>query len=135
MKKICILVCLLICVSSFSGCSEMAGQIDKEAILQQVETIASKIDVEAIVTEVIESIDWEELKTYAQEGYDALVERFPALKAENVKAFLKENGLSLLNKFLESSDADMQENARKLGEIIKILDPELTDEVDSVIAE
>ena len=28
----------------------------------------------------------------------------------------------------------MQDNARKLGEILKILNPELTDEVDSVIA-
>lgn len=132
MKKICILFCLLLCLTGFSGCNEIAEQIDTDAIRQQVETIASQIDVEAIVTGVIESIDWAELKDYAQQGYDALTERFPALKAENVKAFLKDNGLDLLNKYIESTDEAMQENARKLGEIIKILNPELADEVDAV---
>lgn len=133
MKKLIMGLCLVLCVSMLAGCAEIAGSIDTGAILQQVETIASQIDVEAIVTEVVESIDWEELKNYAQQGYDALTEHFPALKAENVRLFLKENGLSLLNRFVESSDADMQENARKLGEIIKILNPELAEEVDQVI--
>lgn len=133
MKRMTVLLCLLICMAALSGCAEIAGQIDAEAIAQQVETIASQIDVEAIVTGVIESIDWEELKNYAEKGYDALVEQFPALKGENVKAFLKDNGLELMNKLIESSDAAQQENARKLGEIIKILNPELTDEVDRVI--
>ena len=126
MKKICLLLCLLISMAVFSGCSEIAAQ---------VETIAQQVDVEAIITGVVESIDWEELKSYAQQGYDALTEHFPALKGENIKAFLKNNGLELLNKYIESSDETMQENARKLGEIIKILNPELSDEVDSVIAE
>lgn len=125
MKRICIALCLLLGLGLFSGCEEVASQ---------VETIAGQIDVEAIVTGVIKSIDWEELKGYAQQGYDALTEQYPSLKSENVKAFLKENGLKLMNSYIESSDAQMQENARKLGEIIKILDPELTDEVDAVIA-
>ena len=125
MKRICIALCLLLGLGLFSGCEEVASQ---------VETIAGQIDVEAIVTGVIKSIDWEELKGYAQQGYDALTEKYPSLKSENVKAFLKENGLKLMNSYIESSDAQMQENARKLGEIIKILDPELTDEVDAVIA-
>ena len=56
------------------------------------------------------------------------------MKAENVKAFLKKNGLELLHDFVSSTDDSSQENARKLGEIIKILNPELSDEVDSVIA-
>lgn len=124
MKKICLLLCLLLSMAMFNGCSEVAAQ---------VETVAQQVDIEAILTGVIESIDWEELKKYAQEGYDALTEQFPALKGENVKAFLKENGLDLLNKYIESSDEAMQENARKLGEIIKILNPELSDEVDSII--
>ena len=126
MKKICLLICLLLSVPAFSGCGEIAAQ---------VETIAQQVDVEAIVTGVIENIDWDELKSCAQQGYDALTERFPALKGENIKAFLKDNGLELLNKYIESSDETMQENARKLGEIIKILNPELSDEVDSVITE
>ena len=122
MKKLIfplVLALILLC-----GCDQVA---------QQVETIAQQVDVEAIVTGVIESIDWEELQKYAQQGYDTLTEHFPALKTENVKSFLKENGLELMNKFIESSDPDMQENARKLGEIIKILNSELGDEVDKVI--
>ncbi|MBQ7129592.1 MAG: hypothetical protein IJO21_00905 [Oscillospiraceae bacterium] len=124
MKKIIVLLCLLLSMCILTGCSE---------VVQQVETIASQIDVEAIVTEIIESIDWEELTTYAEKGYDALTEKFPALKAENVKKFIKDNGLVLMNKLVESADPQQQENARKLGEIIKILNPELTDEVDRVI--
>lgn len=135
MKKVVLLLCLVLSLSFLTGCDQLTESIDTGAIMQQVETIASQIDVEAIVTEVVESIDWEELKRYAQEGYDTLTEHFPALKAENVRAFLKENGLSLLNRFVESSDADMQENARKLGEILKILNPELCDEVDAVISQ
>ena len=124
MKKLMIVLCLLLSMCVFNGCSE---------VVQQVETIAGQIDVEAIVTEVVQNIDWAELKSYAEKGYDALVEQFPALKAENVKTFLKDNGLELMNKLIESSDTQQQENARKLGEIIKILNPELTDEVDRVI--
>lgn len=133
MKRFRLLLCFALSLFLLTGCAEIADSIDTGAIRQQVETIASQIDVEAIVTGVIESIDWEELKDYARQGYDALTERFPALKAENVKAFLKDNGLDLLNKYIESTDEAMQENARKLGEIIKILNPELTDEVDRVI--
>ena len=72
---------------------------------------------------------------YTQEGYDALTEKYPALSGENIKGFLKENGLELMKKYLQSTDADKQENARKIGEILKILNPELIDEVDAVIAE
>lgn len=124
MKKIIVLLCLLLSITVFSGC---------EAVMSQVETIASQVDLEAVVTGVVESIDWEELKSYAQKGYDALTERYPALKAENVKTFLKENGLSLLNRLVDGTDAETQDNAQKLGEIIKILNPELTEEVDQVI--
>ena len=124
MKKLIIpllLVLLLLC-----GCSEIA---------QQVETIAQNIDVEAIVTGVIEKIDWAQLESYAKEGYDALVEKYPALEADNVKAFLKNNGLELMNKLLSSTDQATQEKAGKLGAIIKILYPELTDEVDQILAQ
>ena len=126
MKKFCVLLCLMLAMSVLTGCSEIAAQ---------VETIASQVDVEALITGIIEKIDWEELKTYAQQGYDALTEHFPALKADNVKAFLKDHGLELIKKYVISTDETQQENARKLGEILKILNPELTDEIDSVIAE
>lgn len=124
MKKLIIpliLVLLLLC-----GCGEIA---------QQVETIAQNVDVESIITGVIEKIDWEQLQSYAKEGYDALVEKYPALAAENVKAFLKDNGLELMNKFLSSTNEETQANADKLGAIIKILYPDLTDEVDQVLAQ
>ena len=123
MKKLIIpllLVLVLLC-----GCSEIA---------QQVETVAQNIDVEAIITGVIEKIDWAQLEAYAKEGYDALVKKYPALEAENVKAFLKDNGLDLMNKFLSSTDEATQENAGKLGAIIKILYPELTEEVDQILS-
>ena len=130
MKRIVMLLALVLCLTSLWGCtSEEIG-----TVVQQVETIAGQIDVEGIINEVISKIDWEELKSYAQEGYDALTEKYPALKGESIKAFLKENGLELMNKYLQSADETKQENARKLGEIIKILNPDLTDEVDAVIA-
>lgn len=116
-----VLALVLLC-----GCSDIA---------QQVETIAQQVDVEAIITGVIEKIDWEQLQTYAKEGYDALVKKYPALEAENVKAFLKDNSLELMNKFLSSTNEETQANADKLGAIIKILYPDLTDEVDQVLAQ
>ena len=134
MKKILILLALAVVMGTLTGCSALAGQIDTGAILEQVETVAKQIDVEGIVTTAIENIDWNELKAAAQQGYDTLVEKYPALKGENIKSFLKDNGLDLMNRYVSSGDEAMQENARKLGQIIKILNPELTDEIDSVIA-
>lgn len=133
MNRIITLVGLLLCLATLCGCS--SGQIDANALIQQVETIASQVDVESIINEIINKIDWEELKDYTRQGYDALTEKYPALKGENIKAFLKENGLDLMKRYLQSTDETKQENARKLGEILKILNPELTDEVDAVIAE
>ena len=124
MKKLIIpmvLALVLLC-----GCGEIA---------QQVETVAQQVDVEAIITGVVEKIDWEQLQSYAKEGYDALVKKYPALEAENVKAFLKNNGLDLMNKFLSGTNEDTKENANKLGAILKILYPDLTDEVDQVLAQ
>ena len=126
MKHILRFLLLILCICLLAGCVD-------EATTEALSTVASA--GEKAVRTIIESIDWEELKVYADEGYDALTERFPALKGENIKAFLKENGLSLLNKYVESTDAETQENARKLGEILKILYPDLTDEVNAVLPE
>ena len=123
MKK---LIIPLILVLLLCGCGEIA---------QQVETIAQNVDVEAIITGVIEKIDWEQLQSYAKEGYDALVEKYPALAAENVQAFLKDNGLELMNKLLSSTNEETQANADKLGQILKILYPDLTDEVDQILSQ
>lgn len=132
MNRIVILMVLVLCFGTLCGCS--GDSLNTGALMQQVETIAGQIDVEGILSDVISKIDWEELKGYTQKGYDALTEKYPALKGDNIKAFLKENGLELMNKYLQSTDVTKQENARKLGEIIKILNPDLTDEVDAVIA-
>ena len=126
MKRICVTALLLTSLILLCGC---------EQLMDQVETVTQQIDVESLVTDAIENIDWEQLEQNAKQGYNTLTEQFPALKSENIKGFLKTNGLELLKSYVEKSDADMQHNARKLGQILKILSPELTDEVDSVIAE
>ena len=131
MKHYMIVIILILCAACLCGCSDI--QADSGAIMQQVETIASQIDIENLVNEFISKINWEELKSYARDGYDALTEKYPTLKGESIKGFLKENGLELMNNYLQSTDESKQENARKLGEIIKILNPELTDEVDAII--
>ena len=124
MKKFCILLCLLVCLTALTGCSEISAQ---------VETIAQQVDVESMVTGLIAKIDWDELKRYAEEGYTSLTEKYPALKSENIKSYLKESGLDLLKKYIESTDESLQKNADKLGQIIMILEPELSDEVNSVL--
>lgn len=95
------------------------------------------IDVDAILTGVVESIDWEQLQKTIQDGADAVVAKYPALKPltnrDDMTALLKEHGLKLIGKYLESTDPETQENAQKLGAIIKILSPDLSDEVDTVL--
>ena len=119
MKRLWLLLLILLTLTVLGGCAETMRQID----------------IESIVTEAVENIDWDQLELYAREGYDTLTTHFPALKSENIKTFLKTNGLDLMNRYIENSDAEMQETAKKLGAILKILNPELTDEVNSVITE
>ena len=123
MKKTIILL-LIILLVFLAGCS---AEISQDAVDSAAKT------AETALKTLIDSIDWEELKNYTEQGYDALTERFPALKGENIQAFLKKNGLSLMNKYVESTSEATQENARKLGEILKILNPELTDEVNAIL--
>ena len=65
---------------------------------------------------------------------EALIKRYPSLEKENVKSYLKDNGLKLIRKFISSTDEGIQENAQKLGQILKILYPELTEEVDTALS-
>lgn len=119
MKKLIFPPILLLIL--FCGCAEVAEQID----------------VEAILTSVVESIDWEQLQSYAEEGAEALLEKYPALgtltDGEKMKDILKDKGLSLMGDYLKSTEPEVQENARKLGAIIKILYPDLTADVDKVL--
>ena len=124
MKKFCIILCLLASMSLLTGCSEISVQM---------ETITQQVDMESLVTGFIEKIDWEELKKDAEESYASLTEKYPALKSENIRSYLKDSGLDLLKKYIESTDESLQENANKLGKILIILDPELTDEVNAVL--
>ena len=103
------------------------------------ETTAAAADAgEALLRTVVESIDWEELQGYLEQGVEAVLEKFPALKKltnrKDMQELLKEHGLKLIREYLNSTDPEVQENAEKLGAIIKILSPELTDEVDAVLA-
>ena len=133
MKRIFAALCLWACLILFAGCARMPDQVDVNAIATQIQSVADQFDAEAIITGVIDKIDWQELKNYANEGYDSLTEKYPSLKSENIKIFLKENGLELINKYISSTDDNMQEKASKLGQILKILYPDLSDEVDAVI--
>ena len=92
-----------------------------------------EIDAEAILTKIVDNIDWEELQDYAKEGYDALAKKYPALEEKNIKSFLKDNGLELMNKYVKSTGEESQANAAKLGQIIVILYPDLADEVEAVL--
>lgn len=124
MKKACGLLLILLSMILLCGCDQ---------VMQQAENMTQQLNLEEVLTDVIENIDWNELKEYAQQGYEDLIRQFPALKGENIRQFLKDNGLELMKKHLESADESKQETANKLGQIIKILYPELTNEVDSVI--
>lgn len=129
MKKMIVpflLMALLLC-----GCGEVSETIEMNMI--------SASEIEALLTAVVENIDWEQLQEYAEKGAEALVEKYPSLKvltdSEQMKEILKDKGLALTGRLLESTDPETQENARKIGEIIKILYPDLTEDVDKVLAE
>lgn len=119
MKKLTILLMLLSLL--LCGCAEAVPEIDAEEILKTV----------------VENIDWEELQGYAQQGAEAVLKKYPSLKKltsrEDMQKLLKDSGLKLIAFYLESAEPEVQENAQKLGAIIKILSPELTDEVDAVL--
>lgn len=122
MKKL--IIPLVLILIFFCGCSQEAAD-------------AATAAGEELLRTVVEKIDWDELQSYAQQGAEVVLEKFPALKTltnrEDLQELLKEHGLKLMGEYLESTDAEVQENAQKLGAIIKILSPELTDEVDKVL--
>ena len=99
----------------------------------------SELGGEELLRTIVEKIDFDQLQSYAEEGAEAVMEKFPALKTladrEDMQKLLKEKGLDLVREYLESTDTAVQENAEKLGAIIKILSPELSDEVDAIFAE
>ena len=77
------------------------------------------------------------LDTLAGDAVDALTKQFPALEkltdTDNLKQILKTKGLEIIADYLNSTEPETQEKAETLGAVIKILYPDLADEVDSVL--
>ena len=75
----------------------------------------------------------------AADAKDTLVKTFPVLEdllnLDNLKQTLKTTGLDLMRDYLDSTQPETQLKAETLGAIIKILYPDLTDEVNAVLGE
>ena len=122
MKRILTWILAAVMLLSLSACGEAVSDLGGEELLRTI----------------VEKIDFDQLQSCAEEGAAAVLEKFPALKTladrEDMQQLLKDKGLALVREYLESTDAEVQENAQKLGAIIKILSPDLTDEVDAIFA-
>ena len=99
----------------------------------------------ALLSSIAES---EELQTWIEEhpveelagdAKDTLVKAFPFLEKvldlDNWKQALKTTGIDLLREYMASANPEIREKADTLGSVIKILAPDLTDEVDTVLAQ
>ena len=100
---------------------------------------------EALLKSIAES---EELQTWIEEhpadelasdAKNTLVQAFPFLEdlldVENLKQQLKTTGLDLMREYMSSASPETQEKANTLGGVIRILAPDLADEVDSILGE
>ena len=97
----------------------------------------------ALLQSIAES---EELKTWVQEhpvdqltgdAKDTLVKAFPFLEnvldLDNWKQALKTTGLDLLRDYVSGASPESREHADTLGAVIRILSPDLADEVDAIL--
>ena len=77
------------------------------------------------------------MEELASDAKDTLVKAFPFLEnlldVENLKQTLKTTGMDLIRDYMASANPETQEKANTLGSVIKILYPDLTDEVDSIL--
>ena len=128
MKRIIALI--LICTLLLCGCD-----------LQQTADTAFKTLLEKISSNQ-ELQNWLEdhpVEEMTAEAKDALMKKFPILEDlldfDNLKQLLKTTGLDLMNQYISSTAPETQEKANTLGAIIKILYPDLTDEVDAILAQ
>lgn len=126
MKRIICLI--LICTLLLCGCD-----------LQQTADSAFKTLLERIASnqELQNWLDEHPVEAMTAEAKDTLMKKFPILEDlldfDNLKQLLKTTGLDLMNQYLSSKSPETQEKANTLGAIIKILYPELTNEVDAVL--
>ena len=99
----------------------------------------------ALLQSIAES---EELKTWiaehpadelASDAKNTLVKTFPfledVLNLDNWRQALKTTGLELLRDYMADATPETRENAGTLGGVIKILAPDLTDEVDAILGQ
>ena len=99
----------------------------------------------ALLQSIAES---EELKTWIEEhpadelasdAKDTLTKAFPFLEdllnLDNWKQSLKTTGMDLLRDYMDSANPETREKANTLGSVIKILAPDLTDEVNAILGE
>ena len=128
MKKfiaIFLVVALLLCGCDFQ-------QTVNDAAEQLLRSIAENQELQKWIEE-------HPIEEMAANAKDTLVEKFPVLEdllnLDNLKQILKTTGLDLMREFLNSTQPETQEKADTLGVIIKILYPDLTDEVDTVLGE
>ena len=125
---IILLISLLLC-----GCDILAVQ---QTVNDAEEALLRSIVENEALQQWIKDHPFDELAAGAR---DALVEAFPALEQvlnfDNLKQTMKTTGLDLMREYLSSTDPQTQEKADTLGAVIKILCPDLTDEVDAVLGE
>ena len=128
MKRVIALImvfALLLCGCDFQQTADAAFQkvLEKIASNQELQTWLAEHPIE-------------ELGANAK---DTLIKKFPALNDllnfDNLKQLLKTTGLDLMNQYLSSQSPETQEKANTLGAIIKILNPDLTDEVDAILGQ
>ena len=120
-------------------------------VLSFVATIAWNLfsnpdaSTEALLKSIAES---EELQTWVAEhpadklagdARDTLVQTFPFLEQvldlENWKQSLETTGLKLIQKYVDDQTPESLEKAQTLGEVIKRLTPELSTDVDRILAQ
>ena len=128
MKRLIALIlifALLLCGCDFQQTADAAFQ-------KLLEKIASNQELQTW----LEEHPIEELGANAK---DTLVKKFPVLNDllnfDNLKQLLKTTGLDLMNQYVSSTSAETQEKANTLGAVIKILYPDLTDEVDAILGQ
>lgn len=123
-----LLIALLLC-----GCDIL--EVQKTVNDAEEALLRSIVENEALQKWIAEH-PFDEL---AADAKDALVEAFPVLEQvldfDNLKQTLKTTGLNLMQEYLNSTQPETREKADTLGAIIKILCPDLTDEVDAVLGE
>ena len=128
MKRIIALI--LVCTLLLCGCD--LQQTADTAFKTLLEKIASNQELQSWLAE-------HPVEEMTADAKDALIRKFPVLEDlldfDNFKQLLKTTGLDLMNQYLSSKSPETQEKANTLGAIIKILNPDLTDEVDAILGQ